>query len=100
MLNFPTRFKIIPYKVIDNIFIHISNLETYIHTPLSNGLSDHEAPLLEILYTYLEPQNQQHKLIRKIDHSMADFVMKLSYETLDTVLLTLTLDLIPFSIRT
>jgi hypothetical protein len=58
----------------------------YILTPLSNGLADHEAQLLEVLYIDLEPQNQQQQLIRKRDdHSMADFVMKLSYETWDTV---------------
>jgi hypothetical protein len=58
----------------------------YILISLSNGLSDHEAQLLEVLNIDLEPQNQQQQLIRKTDnHSMADFVMKLSYETWDTV---------------
>jgi hypothetical protein len=34
----------------------------------------------------LEPQNQQQQLIRKIgNHSITDFVVKLSYETWDTV---------------
>jgi hypothetical protein len=58
----------------------------YILTFLSNGLSDHKAQLLEILYIDLEPQNQQQQLVGKIDNnSMADSVMKLSYETWDTV---------------
>jgi hypothetical protein len=49
-------------------------------------LSDHEAQLLEISYIDLEPQNQQHQLIRKIDNDcMADFVMKLRYETWDAI---------------
>jgi hypothetical protein len=34
----------------------------------------------------MEPQNQQHQVTRKIDnHTMADFVMKLRYETRDAV---------------
>jgi hypothetical protein len=42
--------------------------------------------LLEILDIDLGSQNQLQQLIRKIDnHSMADFVMKLSSETGDTV---------------
>jgi hypothetical protein len=73
-------------SAVDNIFIDSSKLEMYILTPLSNGLSDHEAQLLGILYIDLEPQNQQQQLIRKTDnHSMTNFVMKLSSETWDTV---------------
>jgi hypothetical protein len=56
-------------------------------TPLSNGLSNHEEQLLEVLYIDLKHQNQQQQLIRKIDnHLMAD-LMKLSYETWDTAIL-------------
>jgi hypothetical protein len=41
----------------------------------------------------LDPQNQQQQLIRKIDnHSMADFFMKLSYETWDTVFSNVNID--------
>jgi hypothetical protein len=62
-------------------------------TPLSNSLSDHEAQLLEIFYIDLEPQNQQQQLIRKTDnHSKADLVMKLNYETWDTVFSNVDID--------
>jgi hypothetical protein len=40
-----------------NIFIDSSKLEMYMLTSLLNGLSNHKAQLLEILYTDLEPQN-------------------------------------------
>jgi hypothetical protein len=65
----------------------------YILTPLSKGLSHHEAQLLEILYIDLEPQNQQQQLIRKIDsHWMTDFVMKLSYGARDTLFSNVDID--------
>jgi hypothetical protein len=77
----------------DNIFIDSSKLETYVLTHLSNGLSDHEAQLLEILYIDLKPQNQQQRLTGKIDnHSMADFLMKLSCDTWDTVFSNVDID--------
>jgi hypothetical protein len=81
-VNFLTRIQNNSISAIDNIFVDNTKLETYTLTPLSNGLSDYEAQFLEICCIDLEPQNQQHQLIKKIDsHSMADFVMKLSYET-------------------
>jgi hypothetical protein len=49
-------------------------------TPLSNGLSDHEAQFLEICNIRVNPE-----LRRTDNHSMADFNMKLSYEMWDTV---------------
>jgi hypothetical protein len=85
-VNFPIRIKKNSISAIDNIFIDNSKLEKYNLTPFSNGLSDHEAQFLEIYNINPELQNQQQKLIRRIDnHSMADFIMKLSYETCDTV---------------
>jgi hypothetical protein len=74
----------------------------HILTSPLKGLSNHETQLLDILYIDLEPQNRQQQLMRKIDnHLMADFFMKLSYETWDTVFSNVdTLNLIPFSIPT
>jgi ribosomal protein S8 len=93
IVNFLTRIQNNSISAIDNIFIDSSKLEMYILTSLANGLSDHEAQFLEIFYIDLESQNQQQQLIRKIDnHSMADFVMKLSYETWDTVLSNVDID--------
>jgi hypothetical protein len=81
-VNFPTRIQKNSISATDNIFIDNSKLEKYNLTPCSNGLSDHEAQLLEIYNINPELQNQQQKIIRRIDnHSMAAFIMKLSYET-------------------
>jgi hypothetical protein len=77
----------------DHIFIDSSKLEMYILTPLSNGLFNHKAQLLEVLFIDLEPQSQQQQLIRKTDnHLKADFVMKLSCETYDTVFSNVDID--------
>jgi hypothetical protein len=93
IVNFPTRIENNSISATDNIFIDSSKLETYILIALSNGWSDHEAQLLEILYTDLEPLNQQQQLIRKADnHLMADFVMKLGYETWNTALSNVDID--------
>jgi hypothetical protein len=85
-VNFPTRIQNKSISTIANIFIDNTKVENYTMRPLSNGLSDHEAQLIEMRYIDMEPQNQQHQLIRKIEnHSMADFVMKLSNEAWDTL---------------
>jgi hypothetical protein len=86
IVNFPRRIKKNSISAIDNIFIDNSKLEKYNLTPFSNGLSDHEAQFLKLYNINPELQNQQQKLIRRTDnHSMADFIRKLSYETWDTV---------------
>jgi hypothetical protein len=72
--------------VIDNIFIDNSKLENYTVEPLINGLSDHEAQLIEINDIDLQCGSQQYQTVRKIDkYTVTDFVTKLSYETWDTV---------------
>jgi hypothetical protein len=83
--NFPKRIQSNSISATDNIFIDNSKLEMYILTSLSNGLSDHEAHLLEIFYIDLEPQNQQTVIDEENRQSLDGFVMKLSYETWDTV---------------
>jgi hypothetical protein len=51
-----------------------------------NGLSDHEAQLIEINNIDLQANNQQYQTVRKINkHTMADFVTKLSNESWDNV---------------
>jgi len=72
--------------VIDNIFINNSKLENYTAEPLIQGLSDHEAQLIEINYIDLQCGSQQYQTVRKIDkYTVADFVTKFSYETWDAV---------------
>jgi hypothetical protein len=53
---------------------------------MEGSLSDHEAQLIEINNTDLQPRNQQYQKVRKINkHMIADFVTKLSNESRDTV---------------
>jgi hypothetical protein len=73
IVNFPTR--------IQNNSYQQSKLEMYTFSPLLNGLSDNEDQLLETHHIHLELQNQQPQLIRTDIYSIADFVVKLSYET-------------------
>ena len=46
-VNFPTRVQNNYISAIDNIYIDNSKLETYSVKPLINGLSDHEAQLID-----------------------------------------------------
>jgi hypothetical protein len=47
-------------SAIDNLRIDKSKLETYMLSPLSNGLTDHEAQLLEIHYTLYQFRTKLH----------------------------------------
>jgi len=50
-----------------------------------NGLSDHDAQLLNLNKVTLRPPAQNNKLIRTLDKdSLNDFLNKLSYERWDT----------------
>jgi hypothetical protein len=48
IIYFPTRITKNSRTAIDNIFIDIIKVEKFITSPLSNGLSDHDAQILEI----------------------------------------------------
>ena len=48
VINFPTRIKNNSSTTIDNIFLDVSKLGTYTTYPMVNGLSDHDAQLLEL----------------------------------------------------
>jgi hypothetical protein len=85
-ITFPTRVQSSSKSAIDNIFIDNSKLENYTVGPVINGLSDHEAQIMEINKIDLQSSNQQYQTVRKIDAStIADFVTQLSYETWDAV---------------
>jgi len=43
IINFPTRVQNTSSTAIDNIFIDVSQFESYTVTPITNGLSDHDA---------------------------------------------------------
>jgi hypothetical protein len=57
--------------------------------PIINGLSDHDVQSIT-LYTFnLNPRTKKCKLIRNInEHTINDFLIKLSYETWDTIFST------------
>ena len=57
-------------------------------SPLSNGLSDHDAQIMEILNLYYVNPKKHHKLTRKMDNNtMLNFTTSLSYENWDEVFL-------------
>jgi hypothetical protein len=85
-INFPIRVQNNSRSAIDNILIDNSKIGDYTLGPFINGLSDHEAQLIEINNIDLQPSNQQYQTVRKINkHTMADFITKLSNESWDTV---------------
>ena len=47
-INFPTRVQNTSATTIDNVFIDVSQFESYTVTPIINGMSDHDAQLLTI----------------------------------------------------
>jgi hypothetical protein len=54
-----------------------------------NGLSDHDAQLITLLSYNSRPPLKKYRLIRNInDHTINDFLTKLSYETWDTIFST------------
>jgi hypothetical protein len=83
-VNFPTRVQSNSGSAIDNIFIHNSKIGDYTVGPFINGLSDHEAQLIEINNIDLQPSNQYQTVNKINNHTMAD-VTKLSDESWDTI---------------
>jgi hypothetical protein len=67
----------------------IIKMGNYLIHPIINGLSDHNAQSIT-LYTFnLSPSTKKYKLIRNInEHTMNDFLIKLSFETWDTMFYT------------
>jgi hypothetical protein len=82
IVKFPTRFGLISYATIDNIFIDISSWGNYELYPLTNGLTDHAAQLL-IIYNIHKQTKEDHTYFkRKINkYRIADFQLNLSYES-------------------
>jgi hypothetical protein len=70
-------------RIIDNIFIDIIKVENFITSPLSNGLSNHDAQILEIYIhnSVCREANNIIRTMRKINkHATTDFINKLSQE--------------------
>ena len=89
VVNFPTCIQKNSATAIDNIFIDTSKMGNYFLLPIINGLSDHDAQLITLLSYNSRPPSKKYRLIRNInDHTIHDFLTKLSYETWDTIFST------------
>jgi hypothetical protein len=73
-INFPTRVQIISATAIDNIFIDVSQFESYTVAPIINGMSDHDAQLLIISTDYSHVPIHKFKTVRKIKkYTISDY---------------------------
>jgi hypothetical protein len=61
--NFPTRVQNASSTAIDNIFIDVTQYESYAVTPITNGLSDHDAQFLKYVLSILLFQYTNSKLL-------------------------------------
>jgi len=67
------------------MFIDVSQFESYTVTPITNGLSDHDAQLLKISTEYTLVPIHKFKTVKKINkYTISDFIAKLSCESWDT----------------
>ena len=83
VINFPTRIKNNSSTAIDNIFIDITQFGMYSTYPMKNGLSDHDAQVLELYVDNLNNNKNEHTTItlRKINfNTINEFKDKLSSE--------------------
>jgi hypothetical protein len=86
IINFTTRVQNTSATAIDNVFIYVSQYESYTVTPVINGVSDHDAQLLIISTDYSYVPIHKFKSVRKINkYTMSDFIDKLSRKSWDTI---------------
>jgi hypothetical protein len=85
-VKFPSRFGLNSQSAIDHVSIDTSAFGKCDLYPHINGLSDNDAQLL-ILNTGQKPKKERHNYFKRINnkHTIADFKMKLSYETRELV---------------
>ena len=75
IINFPMRVQNTSVTAIDNIFIDVSQLESYTVTPITNNRSDHDAQLLIISTDYSHAPVHKLKTIRTINRfTISDFI--------------------------
>jgi len=67
-VTFPTRIPLNSSTLIDNIYIDTNRYNVKVH-PLINGLSDHEAQVIEILNILNSNLKNHYKLTRSIDNN-------------------------------
>jgi len=86
IINFPTRVQNTSATAIDNIFINVFQFESYMVTPLINGVSDHDAELLILSTDNSIVPIHKFKTVRKINkYTIYGFIDKLSCESWDTI---------------
>ena len=79
-VTFPTRIAPHSSTLIDNIYLDNDSCK-YMVYPFTNGLSNRDAQIIEILNFYYNNHNNQNKFIRKIDsNTMFTFSQLLSQE--------------------
>jgi len=89
VVKFPTRTQKHSTTAIDNIFIDTSKMRDYTICPIINGLSDHDAQSISIHSFIQKPPHKKYRFTRKInEHTINDFLIKLSYENWETVFST------------
>ena len=86
IINLTTRVQNTSATAIDNIFIDVSQFESYTVNSIINGVSDHDAQLLIINTDYSLAPTHTLKTITKINtYTMSDFIDKLNYESWDII---------------
>ena len=83
VINFPIGVKNKARSAIDNIFLNTTQFEEYTIHSIVNGLSDHDAQMLElyVVNPNSKRNNSKNITIRKIDfNSINEFKDKLSSE--------------------
>jgi hypothetical protein len=88
VIHFPTRITKNSKTAIDNIFLDFTKMGNFTTSPVSNGLSDHDAQIIEICIKNLNVNKVNHKVknIRKItNYSIMEFKNKLSEESWQSI---------------
>jgi hypothetical protein len=86
IINFPTRVQNTSAVAIYNIFIDISQFESYTATPVLCGLSDHGAQLLMISTDFFHMPIQKSLTVRElISTRYPTLLKKLSTKSCDTI---------------
>jgi hypothetical protein len=86
LVDFPTRIYNNLHTMIDNIFINKFKNENYTVSPLINGLSDHDAQLLNLFNITISDDNDEFYFYRRISkHLLDEFQTSLSYEMWENI---------------
>jgi hypothetical protein len=87
IVRFPTRTYNNSSSVIDNIVIDTTKIDTYEVIPVINGLSDHDAQIINLNTLYNNKLHEYQDYFRRNinKYSMAEFQNSLSYESWDQV---------------